>query len=98
MKTTLFVVSRSPWKTREVKFIAELSSPGDAVIFIQEGVYHAGAVPGEIDADMRLLSDNGVSTYFLEPDLVARGLKKKENSVDYDGFLDLIEKYENIFH
>ena len=98
MKTTLFIASRSPWKAREVKAITKLASSGDAVIFIQEGVYHAGTVPEEIETDMRSLRDNDVSIYFLEPDLVARGMQKRENSVDYDGFLDLIEEYQNIFH
>jgi sulfur relay protein TusB/DsrH len=98
MKTTLFVASRSPWKAGEVKTISDLASPGDAVIFIQEGVYHAGALPEEIGASMQLLRDNGVSIYFLKPDLMARGLQKKEDSLDYDGFLDLIEKYQTIFH
>jgi len=98
MKTTLFIASRSPWKAREVRTIAKLASSGDAVIFIQEGVYHASAVPEEIEADMRSLRDNDVSIYFLEPDLAARGVQRRENSVDYDGFLDLIEEYQNIFH
>jgi tRNA 2-thiouridine synthesizing protein B len=98
MKTTLFVASRSPWKAREVETIAKLASPGDAVIFIQEGVYHAGAIPEEVNADMQSLRDNDVSVYFLEPDLMARGLQKRENSVDYEGFLDLVEKCQNVFH
>ncbi len=98
MKATLFIASRSPWKAKEVRTIAELASSGDAVIFIQEGVYHAGHVPEGTDADMKLLRDNGVSVYFLEPDLMARGLQNREDSVDYEGFLDLIEKYQNVFH
>lgn len=98
MKATLFIASRSPWKAGEVKTIARLASPDDAVIFIQEAVYHAGNVPEDVDASMQLLRDQNVSIYFLEPDLIARGLQKPENSVDYDGFLDLIEKYQNIFH
>jgi tRNA 2-thiouridine synthesizing protein B len=98
MKTTLFIASRSPWKAREVKTIAKLASPGDAVIFIQEGVYYACTLPEEIDADIQSLCSSGVSVYFLGPDLMARGLQERENSVDYDGFLDLMELYENVFH
>ena len=98
MKTTLFVVSRSPWRIKEVETITKLASSGDAVIFIQEGVYHAGNVPEEIHANMQLLHDSGVSIHFLEPDMLARGLQERENSVDYEGFLDLIEKHQNIFH
>lgn len=98
MKTTLFIASRSPWKAGEVKTIAKLASPDDALIFIQEAVYHAVSVPEDVEASMQLLRDKNVSIYFLEPDLIARGLQKPENSVDYDGFLDLIEKYQNTFH
>jgi sulfur relay protein TusB/DsrH len=98
MKKTLFIISRSPWKSQEIKTIIKLTSSGDSVIFIQEGVYYAGALPEGVEKDIQLLTQNGVSLCFLEPDLIARGLQKQENSVDYDGFLDLIEKHENIFH
>lgn len=98
MKKTLFIVSRSPWKNQETKTIAKFAIPGDSVIFIQEGVYYAGNLPEGVEKDIQLLHQNGISLYFLEPDLLARGLKEPENSVDYDGFLDLIEKHENIFH
>lgn len=95
MKKTLFIVSRSPWKASEVKTIADFAVSGDAVIFIQEGVYYSNALSGEYIQSLEKL---GIIMYFLEPDLSARGLKKQENSIDYNGFLDLIEKYDNIFH
>lgn len=98
MKKTLFIVSRSPWKALEVKTIADFAVTGDAVVFIQEGVYYSGTLPKGIDEYIQSLRQRDVKMYFLEPDLMARGLKEQENSVDYDGFLDLIEKYENIFH
>lgn len=98
MKKTLFIISRSPWKTQDVKNIVKFAATGDSVIFIQEGAYYAGNLPEGVEKDIQLLRQNGVSLYFLGPDLLARGLKEPEKSVDYDGFLDLIEKHENIFH
>ena len=47
---------------------------------------------------LHLIEKKDVKISHLEPDLKARGLSFDGEKVDYDGLLDLIEKYDNIYH
>lgn len=92
----LFVISRTVFDRREFDIDIELAEEGDGVIFIQDGVLIVKRVPEEITEIFERAKQRNVKFYALKEDLEARGVKPKEGFevVDYDGFLDLIKKYD----
>lgn len=100
MAKTLFLIAQSPSKVSEVGNILDLVSKGDAVCFIQDGVYFSNkaAVSEDLQKKLSHVEENDVKFFHLEPDLVARSLSVEGEKVNYDGLLDLIEEYDNVYH
>jgi len=95
----LYVISHSPFKRRDSVFHVRMAQKGDAIIFIQNGVVAAKACPPEYKKDCEEAEARGVKLYFLKEDLIARGIDfEGKETVDYDGFLDLIEKMDRVAH
>ncbi|OQX52738.1 MAG: hypothetical protein B5M53_07915 [Candidatus Cloacimonas sp. 4484_209] len=100
MAKTLFLISQSPNRAENLTTVLKLISSDDAVCFIQDGVYFANEnfVPENLSSAISDIQGMGIPFYFLEPDLKARNITCDKEKVDYDGLLDLIEKYDNVFH
>ncbi len=95
----LFIVSTSPFKRLESRTHIYLAREGDSVIFIQNGVYVALSVPSDLKEGIEKKKKEGVKFYALREDMDARGVKEFFGEVvDYDGFLDLIEKHDKVIH
>lgn len=95
----LFIISNSPFKRMESRSLVHLTRKDDAVIFIQNGVYIALNIPKDLREKIEEKKKEGVKFYALYEDLEARGIKSFFGEiVNYDGFLELIEKYERIIH
>lgn len=92
----LFVISRTVYERREFDIDIELAEKEDGVIFIQDGVLILKRVPEELVEIFERAKKRNVKFYALKEDLEARGVKPKEGFeiVDYDGFLDLLKKYD----
>jgi sulfur relay protein TusB/DsrH len=100
MAKTLFLIDKSPSAEEQVITILGLVSKGDAVCFIQDGVYFSNkpSVDEGLQKKLSQVEGNDVKFFYLEPDLVARSLSFDGEKVDYDGLLDLIEEYDNVYH
>ena len=95
-KSTLFLVSRSPQAAAGLETTLRLAKDGDAVAFIQDGVYFSQGA-GRFTEGIAAAEKRGVVLHYLKPDLEARGISSTEGAIDYDGLLDLIEKHGNVF-
>lgn len=95
-KSTLFLVSRPPGSAAGLETALRLAKEGDAVAFIQDGVYFSQGA-GRFSEAVAAAKDRGVALHYLKPDLEARGIPASEGVVDYDGLLDLIEEHGNVF-
>jgi tRNA 2-thiouridine synthesizing protein B len=92
----LHVVNKSPYERNSLDTCADFVRDGDAVLFIEDGVYAAvkgGAAAGKVEG----MSDVSV----LGPDLAARGLSEDRlvdgvKVVDYAGFVDLVEAKDKV--
>jgi tRNA 2-thiouridine synthesizing protein B len=72
-------------------------SDGDAILFIEDGVYAATA--GTSFSDAVKAATNSHTVYVLGPDLSARGMSNDSvvegiNVVDYEGFVDLVVEHD----
>lgn len=95
----LFIFSTSPFKRKEIETFLRLSKKGDSCIFIQNGVFAGKELPESLSFLIKGKSKEGVSFFFLKEDLEARGIQPTWGEVlDYDGFLDLIERAKKVIH
>jgi len=92
----LHIISRSASSHSDIAAAARIAS--GALLLIEDGVLSAvnGSPAREL---LQRLMDEGVSVFALQEDLEARGLKgvfmlEGIRTVDYDGFVGLVEKYE----
>lgn len=88
----LIIVKKSPSENISKRLI-ELAIENDAILFIQDGVLYA------IDENTKDLIKNGVSVFVLKEDLEARGYSESMSlfpCVDYEGWVELIERKEKI--
>ncbi len=86
--STLFIVSKSPYVRKDAEFFASLAHCNDKIIFIQDGVYAVQNLPKTISC---------AEFIFLREDCRARGIDCEGLcTVDYYGFLDLIEHCERV--
>ena len=92
----LYIVHKSPFQRNEVMLNLQLTKPDDGVLFIQDGVLIAKSVPSHIKKLYEKKEQKGVRYYFLEEDLLARGIDTDKEKVNYDGFVNLLEKYEKV--
>lgn len=93
----LHTVNKSPFEKTALESCIRLATAGSAVLLIEDGVYAAlqgTKVSGAVAEKMKDLS-----FYVLGPDVAARGLSDKPliegiKTVDYAGFVDLVEEHE----
>ncbi len=93
--TTLHTISKSPASDLWVR-VEDLLQGGDAVLFIEDGVYHC------INNDINLSEKSGVKIYALAEDVIARGLKNRVlahvNLADTAGFVDLCVRFDKVLN
>jgi len=95
----LFIFSVSPFKRNDIELNLKLAQENDSCIFIQDGVVACKGMPEPLARLVEEKRGQGVNFYFLKEDMEARGIKHTWGDlVDYDGFLDLIERQEIIIH
>lgn len=93
----LHTMNKSPFEKTTLESCLRLAKAGSAVLLIEDGVYAAlqdTKVSATVAEKMKELS-----FYVLQPDVEARGLADKPlidgiKSVDYGGFVDLVEEHE----
>ena len=92
----LHIISRSAGSHSDISAASRIAS--GALLLIEDGVLSAvnGSPAREL---LQGLMDEGVQVFALQEDLEARGLKgvfmlEGIRTVDYDGFVGLVEKYE----
>lgn len=88
----LIIIKKSPAENISRRLI-ELAIENDTILFVQDGVLHA------IDEHTKDLIKDGVSVFVLKEDLEARGYSESLSlfpCVNYDGWIELIEKNEKI--
>jgi tRNA 2-thiouridine synthesizing protein B len=91
----LHTVNKSPFETSTMETCIRFLQPGDPVLFIEDGVYAVQEGNRFSPLIATVLKNNPV--YALGPDLYARGISnvaKGVNTVDYDGFVDLVEEHQ----
>lgn len=91
----LHTINKSPAQPAPFDACLAALSAGDAVLLIEEGVYHA------VDtAAMARLTARGASVHVLAPDLTARGLDARliaaVTPVDHTGFVDLCRQHGRV--
>jgi tRNA 2-thiouridine synthesizing protein B len=91
----LHIINKSPFEKNSLDSCLRTAQPGQALLLIEDGIYAAtqgSAIQARITEACAKLS-----VYVLQPDLDARGMSAKLipgiSSVDYAGFVDLVEKY-----
>tara|TARA_R110002072_G_scaffold4663_3_gene32409 strand:- start:16715 stop:17029 length:315 start_codon:yes stop_codon:yes gene_type:complete len=98
--STLHIISASPFSTGVLQRCLNVCAPGDAILFIQNGVYivqNPGLLTGE-DWKDEGLTDRGTEVYVLTEDLDARGLtvgQRNLQPISYDGFVTLVCRHRN---
>lgn len=93
----LHTMNKSPFEKTTLESCLRLAQAGSAVLLIEDGVYAAlqdTKVSAAVAEKMKELS-----FYVLQPDVEARGLADKPlidgiKTVDYGGFVDLVEEHE----
>jgi len=91
----LHIVNKSPFEKNSLDSCLRMAQPGHALLLIEDGVYAATQGSGTAARITESLAK--FSIYVLLPDLDARGMSAKlipgVSTVDYGGFVDLVEKY-----
>ena len=91
----LHIINKSPFATNALDTCLRMAQAGHAVLLIEDAVY--AATQGSATAERMRQAGAKLSLFELQPDLDARGMSGKLldgiTSVDYAGFVDLVEKY-----
>lgn len=95
--STLHTINKSPFDRNSFGSCMRVISDGDAILFIEDGVYAATA--GTSFSDAVKAATNSHTVYVLGPDLSARGMSNDSvvegiNVVDYEGFVDLVVEHD----
>lgn len=93
----LHTMNKSPFEKTSLESCLRLAKAGSAVLLIEDGVY-AALQDTKVSA-MVAEKVKELSFYVLQPDVEARGLADKPlidgiKTVDYGGFVDLVEEHE----
>ena len=91
----LHTINQSPFRSNTLETCLRFIQPDDVVLFMEDGVYSLDERSRFKTTIEKLLKTNAV--YGLGPDLKARGigqLIKDVQQVDYEGFVDLVEKHQ----
>jgi len=94
----LHTVNKSPSERNSLDSCLGHAKTGSSVLLFEDGIY--AVVKGSAAAE-RIKKASGVSVYALGPDLKARGIGDDQiiegvTVVDYGGFVDLVEKHDNV--
>ena len=94
--STLHTVNKSPHDRNSLESCVRLAVKGSAVLLIEDGVY--GAIKNTSKSGLVSEALGKVEVFVLGPDLNARGIAQDKlidgiKVVDYDGFVDLVEKH-----
>lgn len=94
----LYTVNKSPFEKNSLASAMRFSSPGAAILMLEDGVY--GAVRGTAVESM-ITAAGDKKFYALSADLKARGIAEDRvidsvELVDYAGFVDLVEANEKV--
>ncbi len=91
----LHLVNRSPSSPAALQACLRVSSPGDAILLIEDGVY-CGKLPEAEFTGLFQLPDD-ITLYALETDVLARGIKAQMAGkiilIDFDRFVELTEQH-----
>ncbi len=95
---SLHTVNKSPFERNALEGCVRLAAKGSGVLLMEDGVY--GALKGTQKSSMVSKSMASLSFYVLGPDLKARGIGEDKlidgiTVVDYNGFVDLVEKFDH---
>ncbi len=91
----LHIVNKSPFERNSLQSCLKTLAAESSILMIEDGVY--GALAGSrFEGDIKAVMDRA-KVYALEPDLAARGVADRLidgiTTVDYAGFVDLVEKH-----
>jgi len=94
----LHTVNKSPSERNSLDSCLSHAKDGSSVLLFEDGIY---AVIKGSAASGRLKEASGIYVYALGPDLEARGIGDDQliegvTVVDYDGFVDLVTRHENV--
>lgn len=95
---TLFILSHAPHSDPFDARTLELTREGDGVLFIEDGVYAVGATSTALSPALEAARSRGVSCYALQADVQARGVQPQCPTVDYAGWVKLLEQYDRAVH
>ncbi len=92
----LHTVNKSPFERNTLESCLRVAAEGAAVLLIEDGVY--GALDNTAVSELVKKHMGNLKFYVLGPDIEARGLGDQGliegiESVDYGGFVDLVEKH-----
>ena len=92
----LHTVNKSPFERNTLESCLRLAEDGAGILLIEDGVY--GALDNTAVADLIKKRMGNIKFYVLGPDVDARGLGNQTliegvESVDFGGFVDLVEKH-----
>jgi len=93
----LHTVNKSPFERNSLESCLRVAEDGAAILLIEDGVY--GAIEKTVVADLIKKRMGNIKFYVLGPDIDARGLADDKlidgvETVDYNGFVDLVEKFK----
>ena len=92
----LHTINKSPFRDNTLADCLRLCSPGDAVLFIEDGVY---AAQQHTRIDLMIELHSQIDFFALQPDLEARGLSTQNStisSVNDADFVELTVKYNKV--
>jgi tRNA 2-thiouridine synthesizing protein B len=82
----LFIINKSPFSSKSFQSCLRFATSNDTILFIEDGVLAVKS--GETEK----AEEKGITLYALKSDLKARGIESAVPTVDYEGFVDLVEK------
>jgi tRNA 2-thiouridine synthesizing protein B len=90
------MVNKSPFERNSLESCLRLAADGSAILLIEDGVY--GALDNTAVSNLIKKRMDNVKFFVLGPDIDARGLGDRPliegvETVDFGGFVDLVEKH-----
>jgi tRNA 2-thiouridine synthesizing protein B len=94
----LYTIKRSPFISRDLEHVLEVSREGSHILLVQDAVL--AAVETEENRHwLERLTVAGVRVHALREDLAARGIRRMLQGVDvvdYGGWVDLVERFQPV--
>ncbi len=93
----LYIISKSPYETREPFIGISLAESGDVVVFVASAVIVKERAPWEFHRIMEEKRGDGVEFLFLKEDLQLNNIDSKgDDVIDRAKFLEMIQGYLNV--